>query len=139
MDDENFLRYYQIPNIESQTIAGTIKDALIRFNLSPSVLKGQTYDGASNMMGNRSEVVQEIKKDQRKDVETLCHGHTLSVKDMTKNSKLVNVVIGTVEKITVLVKYSPKRDQWLGSIQSDKECDDDDESFEKATTLKIFV
>ena len=38
------------------------------------------------------------------------------MKDMTKQSKLLSNIIGTVIEITVLVKYSPKREQLLGSI-----------------------
>ena len=38
-------------------------------------------------------------------------------------------------RFTVLVKYSPKREQLLGSIQINLECDDANEEFEHSTSL----
>ena len=57
------------------------------------------------------------------------------MKDMTKQSKLLNIIIGTVGEITVLVKYSPKRDQLMGLIQNNLEFDANDEGFKQATNL----
>ena len=54
---------------------------------------------------------------------------------MTKQSKLLNDVIGTVREIAVLAKYSPNLEQLLGSMQSNLECDDNDDNFEQATGL----
>ena len=125
---EDFLGYYEIPNIKSDTIVRVIKDSLIRFNLPMCNLRGQTYDGASNMLGPKSGVAKQIKDEQPKALETHCHGHTLSlsVKDTTKSSKLLNNVMGTVGEITKLVKYSPKREKILGSINENIELQDND-------------
>ena len=100
-------------------------------------MRGQTYDGASNMMGHKSGVAKQIREIQPKALETHCHGHalSLSVKDLTNQSKLLSDVIDTVGEITVLVKYSPKREQLLGSIQSNIECDENDESLGQPTSL----
>ena len=134
---EDFLGYYQIHNIKSNTIVSAIKDALVRFELPLTNLRGQTYDGASNMMGHKSGVAKQIREIQPKALETHCHGHTLSlsVKDMTNQSKLLSDVLSTVGEIIVLVKYSPKREQLLGSIQSNLEYADNDENFERPTSL----
>ena len=51
---ENFLGFYEIPNIKSETIALAIKDALVRMKLPLKNCRGQTYDGASNMLGKKS-------------------------------------------------------------------------------------
>ena len=48
---EDFLGFYELPNVATNTIASAIKDSLTHFNLSLSDLRGQTYDGASNMLG----------------------------------------------------------------------------------------
>eukprot|EP00795_Rhopilema_esculentum_P001416 gene1416-15834_t len=62
---EDFLGFYEIPNIKAQTIVTAIKDALIRFNLPMSDLRGQTYDGASNMLGKKAGVAEQIKHRRR--------------------------------------------------------------------------
>ena len=58
---ENFLGFYNIPNINSITIAYLIKDALLRLQLSLDNCKGQCYDGANNMVGHLSGVAKLIK------------------------------------------------------------------------------
>ena len=86
---EDFLGFYEVKNIKSETIVNAIKDVLIRSQLPLSKLRGQTYDGVSNMMGRKSGVAAKIKECQKKALETHCHGHSLnlSVKDVTSQSK----------------------------------------------------
>ena len=125
---EDFLGFYKIPNIRSDTIVSAMKDAFTRFNLPFSDLRGQTYDGASNMLGKKSGVAVQIKLFQPKAVESHCQGHSLSlsVKDTTKASRLLGNVMGTVAEITTLVKYSPKREQLLGSVKENIEIEHGD-------------
>ena len=105
-----------------------MKDAFTRFNLPFSDLHGQTYDGASNMLGKKSGVAAQIKLLQTKAVESHCQGHSLnlSVKDTTKPSRLLGNVMGTVAEITTLVKYSPQREQLLGSVKENIEIEHGD-------------
>ena len=48
---EKFLGFYEIPNINSGTLVSVIKDIFIWYHLNPDQLRGQCYDGASNMLG----------------------------------------------------------------------------------------
>ena len=73
---EDFLGFYEFPNMASDTIASAIKDSLTSFNLPLSDLRGQTCDNASNMVGKRSGVAAQIKIVQPKAIETHCHGHS---------------------------------------------------------------
>ena len=59
---EDFLGFYQITNIKRDTIVSTIKDALIRFKLPLTDLRGQACDGASNMMGHNLELLNKLGK-----------------------------------------------------------------------------
>ena len=59
--NEDFLGFYQLTNIKSDTIVKAITDSLTRLSLPISDLKGQTFDGASNMMGKKSGVAAQIK------------------------------------------------------------------------------
>ena len=76
---EDFLGFYEFPNMASDTIASAIKDSLTSFNLPLSDLRGQTCDNASNMVGKRSGVAAQIKIVQPKAIETHCHGHSKDV------------------------------------------------------------
>ena len=121
---EHFLGYYELPNIKSDTIAAVIRDCLIRFELPIQNLRGQTYDGASNMMGKRSGVAQQILKDQPKALVTHCHGHSLSlaIKDANKPCSILNEVMGSVGEIVVLISFRPNVRECLGQSMKILKC-----------------
>lgn len=94
------------------------EQTLLRANLSLQSCRSQTYDGASNMMGKRSGIATQIQKIQPKAIVTHCHGHSLSlaVKDLTASCKVLSDTMGTVGEICNVVKFSPKREKILGSL-----------------------
>ena len=114
---ENFIGFYNLDNIQSETIVNAIKDILLRCHLNLDDCHSQAYGGASNMMGKRSRVSTQILADQSKAMATHCQGHSLSlaIKSLTKYCTNLHDVKGTVGEICVLVKYSPKREKLLGS------------------------
>ena len=118
---EDFFGFYQLNNIRSDTIVHAIKDILLRLNLSLQNCRGQTYDGASNMMGKTSGVVTQIQSLQPKAIITHCHGHSLSlaVKDLTSSCSVLSNTMGTAGEICILVKYSPKREKILGLLDEE--------------------
>jgi len=110
-----------------------IKDILLRINLSLNDCRGQTYDGASNMMGKRSGVSTQILSIQPKAVAIHCQGHSLSlsVKSMTKECNILSETMSVVGEICVLVKFSPKRENLLGNIGENIESNGESEKFKK--------
>ena len=116
---EDFVGYYEIPNIKSETIVSALKDSLIRMGLSLQNLRAQAYDGASNMLGKKCGVAVQISAEQPKSLATHCQGHSLNlgIKTTMNNSKTMNDVMGTVMEIICLVKYSPKRGRMLDDIK----------------------
>ena len=133
---EDFIGFYQLENIKSDTIVQVIKDILIRMNLSLSNCRGQTYDGSSNMMGKKSGVSTQILTEQPKAVAIHCQGHSLSlsVKSMTKECDILHDVLSVAGEICILVKLSPKREHLLGNI-SDNIGKEDSETFKKLKKL----
>ena len=133
---EDFLGYYELPNIQSDTIVAAIEDSVIRFELPLQNLREQTYHAASNMMGKNSGVTQQILKEQLKALSTHCHGQSLSlsIKYVTKQCRILNDVMGTVGEITVLIKFSPKPEKMLGAINENITFSNDggDDDFEQA-------
>ena len=63
---EDFLGYYELKTIKSVTVVNAIKDILSRFNLSLQHCRGQTYYGASNMVGKKSKVATKLLVEQPK-------------------------------------------------------------------------
>ena len=82
---EDFIGFHQLENIKSDIIVRAIKDILLRINLNLENCRGQTYDGASNMMGKKSGVSTQILADQPKAVAVHCQGHSLSLSVKTLN------------------------------------------------------
>ena len=136
---EDFIRFYELLNIKSDTIVSAIKDILIRMQLSLSNCRGQTYDGASNMLGRKSGVAEQFTAIQPKALVTHCQGHSLSlaVKDVTSERKILNDLMGTVGEICILIKFSPKREKMLSSIQENVEgvVDYEEHSRNKSSSL----
>ena len=100
-----------------------IKDVLLKLQSSLVNCRGQCYDGTSNMMGHKTGAAKRIRDLQPKAYPTHCHGHSisLSVKDTTKNCKLLSDTMDTVKEIVSLIKVSPKRENLLGEIKENLE------------------
>ena len=116
---EDFLGFYEIPNIAADTIVSVVKDAPTRLTLSLDKCRGQCYDGAGNMLGKKSGVATRIQELQPKAFVTHCHGHSLSlsVKDVTRSCKVLADTMDTSNEIVTLIKFSPKRENVLGGIK----------------------
>ncbi|XP_066925948.1 zinc finger MYM-type protein 1-like [Clytia hemisphaerica] len=125
--EEDFLGYYEVHNIKSDTLVAAIKDILLRLNLPLESCRGQTYDGASNMFGKKSGVATQILTLQPMALAIHCFGHSLSlaVKDLTSCCKTIGETMSTAGEICILVKYSPKREKMLGEMSSNIEVADD--------------
>ena len=92
---------------------------MLRTQISLDNCRGQCYDGASNMLRKKSGVAKQILDIHPKAFATHCHCHSLSlsVKETTKESKILSDTMDTNGEIAILVKYSPKREQKLESIK----------------------
>ena len=86
---EDFVGYYEL-DIKSDTIVTTIKDSLIKMQLSLNDLRAQAYDGASNIYAKNTGVSVQIAVEQLKALSTHCQGHSLNleIKTTMTNSKL---------------------------------------------------
>ena len=67
------------------------------------------------------------KKIQLKANYTHCHAHSiyLSVKDVIKKVKILGNTMGTAREIILLIKCSPKRENILGKIREQIECNEE--------------
>ncbi len=118
---EEFVGLYKVDNIEAATLVRVLKDCLIRFNISLSKIRGQCFDGASNMSGIRQGVAALLRAEQPKAYFTHCYGHCLSLatSDMVKACPILKKMLDTVNEITKLVKYSPRRQAIFEKLKQD--------------------
>ena len=73
--EEDFLSFYEIEKIKSETVFNAIKDILLRCSLSLDDCQCQAYNEASNMMSKHAEISTKISTKQPKAIETHCQGH----------------------------------------------------------------
>ena len=120
---EDFMGYYELKNIKSETIVNVVKEILLRSHLNLENCRRQTYDRASNMMGKRSGVSSQINAGQPRAMTAHCQGHSLSlaIKSLSKDCTILRNTLGTVSEKCVLVKYSSKCEKMLGSIMENIE------------------
>jgi len=100
------------------SIVTVILDALIRFQVPLTMIRGQCYDG-STAAGARSGVAKRIQEKEPRAVFTHCFGHALnlSVSDTVKRSSLLRDCLDTSYELVKLVKFSPKREAMLRNIK----------------------
>ena len=129
---EGFIGFYQLKNIVL-----VIKNILIRINLSFDNCRGQTYDGASYTMEEKSGVSAQIFAEQQKAVVIHCQGRFLSlaVKLLTKECDILRDSLSVVGEICVLVKFSPKREHLLRNINEKIEVEQGSKPFKKLKKL----
>jgi len=57
---EDFFGFYNIPAIGAETIVSAFKAVLLKLQLSLPNCRGQCYDGASIMLGHKTDVAKRI-------------------------------------------------------------------------------
>ena len=94
---EKFLGFYKILDIKSNTNVTVTIDILPRYQLNLDMYRGQYHDGASNMLEISFGVATQIFAEQPKAHYRHYHTHSisLSVKDVTKNTKILRDTMGT--------------------------------------------
>ena len=121
--DEDFLGLYTVSCIDASTLFSTIKDVLLRFNISFRKLRGQCYDGCSTMSGSRSGVAKRVQDEEARAVFTHCYSHSLNLAagDSIKKSKIMKSTLETTHEITKLIKLSPRRQGVFMEVQQESE------------------
>ena len=91
---DDFIGLYNFPSISANVLTSVIKDALQHLNLYISKVRGQCYDGASNMSSIKSGVA---KNEEKLGVFTHCYGHALNLtcNDAVKGHKVLRDALET--------------------------------------------
>lgn len=111
MPCEDFLGLYETSSTTGETLTDVICDVLTRFGLPTARLRGQCYDGASNMSGSIKGVRSRIQQLQPKALYVHCFAHTLnlSVQDAVRSIPFVRDVMQNLRDLATIVRGSAKR------------------------------
>ena len=109
---EQFFSLYKVPTIPAATLLVAIQDVLAKMNLRINQCRGQCYDGASVMAGEKSKVAKCILDEEHRASFSHCNGHSLNLDalDSVKECKVVSDALSTPFVLSQLIKFSPKRE-----------------------------
>lgn len=128
---ERFIGVVTVTHTDSATLVRTIEEVLSGHNLSIKDIRGQGYDGASNMSGQYSGVQSRSAAGNSTAVYVHCHAHVLNlvlVDTCFKNAVAQNF-FGTVEALYVFFQANTKRHALFVQTQGELH-------LERAVTLK---
>ena len=100
-----------IPSTTSLTAA--VKDVLIHCILPLSNCRGQSYDGAANMMGHLRGVATTIQEEQPSAIKVHCLAHCLNLclQSVSRKCQPIRNALDVTMELSELILYSPKCSQ----------------------------
>ncbi|KAK3931923.1 Zinc finger MYM-type protein 1, partial [Frankliniella fusca] len=109
--EEHFLGLYEVSDTTGQNLTALALDALTRLALPVENLRGQTYDGGSNMRGAMKGVQARIKEIQPLALYVHCFNHSLNLalQDTAKSVQIVRDSMEWTKDISVMIRRSPHR------------------------------
>ena len=114
---EEFVSFVKMVRVRAVDIEQAITGLLTNLGLSLEDLRGQGYDGASTMSGEKSGVQRRILDKQPKAVYTHCSGHSLNlVIAQACAEPCVRNCISVIKAITLWIRASPKREGLLKQV-----------------------
>ena len=114
---EEFLEFCSLKRITGEAIAGEIKDKCTQFHLDLADLRGQCYDGASCMSGNKNGVQAIIMSDAPKAAYVHCNSHCLNL-IIAHSSAITEIdnILKQMKEFSLFFNYSPMREGLLTLI-----------------------
>lgn len=71
-------------------------------------------------------------------VHCFAHSLNLAIQDLASKCQLVKDVLDTIQEITKLVKYSPKRESWLNTIKERDVYEEDRDEADRSIGIKLL-
>ena len=114
---EEFLDFKQAERITGRALASILISALEEWDLDIQHLRGQGYDGASNMSASKHGVQGIITELTPLTLYVHCHCHVLNLVIVTSCSlPVVQNMSGTITELSNLFVFSPKRQRMFTNV-----------------------
>ena len=114
---EEFIEFIDVDRITGEVLFDTIGKFYERSNLDLMDLRGQCYDGASNMSGITKGLAGRILEGNPKAVYSHCASHilNLSIVSACKENN-IQIVLTQMTSLAIYFNYSPKREKLLECV-----------------------
>ncbi|XP_012851433.1 PREDICTED: zinc finger MYM-type protein 1-like [Erythranthe guttata] len=122
---ERFIGVVHVPNTTARCLKVSLESLLTTFGLSLSRVRGQGYDGASNMQGEFNGLKSLILKENRSAFYVHCFAHQLQLAlvQITKKNKQLCEFFGSLAMLANIIGGSCKRQELLREKQFEKLCE----------------
>ncbi|XP_064468707.1 zinc finger MYM-type protein 1-like [Ornithodoros turicata] len=120
---ELFCGFFCTTDTKAATLCAILNDILRRFNLPIGKCRGQCYDGAANMKGQRSGLQALIQQEEPRALYVHCIAHVINLvlQDMGQRVSVCRDFLSMITELIGFVSSSPKR---LSSFQTYQEEDE---------------
>jgi hypothetical protein len=117
---ESFLGLYQVNITTGENLTKVLLDVLSRCNLPLENLRGQCYDGASNMSGQFSGVQSRIKALQPRALYVHCKAHALNLvlQEAAREIPVIRDSMDYLHRTAILLGKSAKRKALLENLSA---------------------
>ncbi|XP_046411959.1 zinc finger MYM-type protein 1-like [Neodiprion fabricii] len=108
--EQIFMGFYATSNTRVETLFKIMKNVLLRFNLNIANLRGQCYDGASNVSGRLTGLQARIHEEEPRALHAHCSAHTtnLVAQNAMEAVKWAINFIGVIKELINFIRDSPK-------------------------------
>ena len=106
---ELFIGFYSTETTTADALYKLILDTMLRLNLPIEMLRGQCYDGASNMSGRYNGVQKLIKQRQPKAVYIHCAAHRMNLATLAAATTELRNALNEASSAIEFIRASPKR------------------------------
>lgn len=113
--NEYFIGSYETPKTDSDTLFKIVKDILYRLKLGFHNIRGQCFDGASNVSGIHKELQARMTEIEPRALFVHCQALSLNLvaQDSMRNVKNARNMLNFIRKLITFIKQSPKRLFWF--------------------------
>ena len=120
---ERLIGLSAVSRTDSETLFKLLKDTLTSHDLNLSQVRGQCYDGASNMSGQYQGLQARVKHESPKALYVHCYAHCLNLVlvDAMKSNKMARNFFGTLESLYCFIRLSTCRHSLFQTMQHEFE------------------
>ncbi|XP_022159917.1 zinc finger MYM-type protein 1-like [Myzus persicae] len=120
--EEYFIGFYETPKTDSNTLFNILKDILCRLELNIHNIRGQCFDGASNVSGIHKGMQAKTKEIEPKALFVHCQAHSLNLvtQDSMRNVEKARDLLNFIRELITFIKQSPKRLSWFKMLQTEE-------------------
>ena len=136
--EERLLAVESMDETTAEALYHTIRDKLQQCGIEYSNMRGQCYDGASNVSGIHTGLQARIKEISPSAIYTHCYAHVLNlvIVDTMSNNSIARDFFGTLQNLYVFVETCPKRHAVYLKHQRDLNASDDEGKNKREYVLK---